>query len=319
VASALELLVEFLGGPINACGSGECDPEYVSMWRAAAEAHEEDAATKREYATLCRHPSLFDRPRPEWFVPSFREALESGAGENSLRSIVTEVAPGIFTFDMLAHDFCDQLVEEATAYEASGLPVARPNSMNNYGTILNSIGMERAMDWLQRTYVAPLAQLLFPIEGAAVDHHHTFMVQYRQAEDLGLDMHTDACDVTLNVCLGREFTGAGLTFCGLRGDAGSDERRLQYRHTHVKGRAIMHLGHQRHGADDIQTGERFNLIMWNKSSTFRLSRAFMDKYSRAPSDRGKPDLVCLSYTHDSDYEKYRPYPPGKRPKPNVGG
>lgn len=28
-----------------------------------------------------------------------------------------------------------------------------------------------------------------------------------QGEDLGLDMHTDACDVTLNVCLGREFTG----------------------------------------------------------------------------------------------------------------
>eukprot|EP00966_Prymnesium_polylepis_P186006 4311367-Prymnesium_polylepis.2 len=59
--------------------------------------------------------------------------------------------------------------------------------------------------------------------------------------------------------------------------------------------------------------------MWNKSSTFRLSRAFMAKYNQAPQTRGPPDLVCLSYTHDRDYEKWRPYPPGKRPKPDAGG
>ena len=58
--------------------------------------------------------------------------------------------------------------------------------------------------------------------------------------------------------------------------------------------------------------------MWNKSSTFRLSSSFMTKYGKAPSEEA-PDLVCLSYTHDRDYEKYRPYPPGKRPKPNAGG
>ena len=100
----------------------------------------------------------------------------------------------------------------------------------------------------QRRYVRPLAAALFPVEGENVDHHHSFMVQYRADEDLGLDMHTDACDVTLNVCLGLDFTGAGRTFCGLRGDVDGEERRFSYRHTHVKGHAIMHLGHHRHGA-----------------------------------------------------------------------
>ena len=39
-------------------------------------------------------------------------------------------------------------------------------------------------------------------------------------KDLGLDMHTDDSDVTFNVCLGKAFAGAGLTFCGvLGGDA----------------------------------------------------------------------------------------------------
>jgi hypothetical protein len=55
--------------------------------------------------------------------------------------------------------------------------------------------------------VRPLITALFPKEGAHVDHHHTFMVQYKADQDLGLDMHTDASDVTLNVCLGRQFTG----------------------------------------------------------------------------------------------------------------
>ena len=144
------------------------------------------------------------------------------------------------------------------------------------------------------------------------------MVQYKQGEDLGLDMHTDACDVTLNVCLGKEFSGAGLTFCGVRGAAGGNERRFSYRHVHVKGRGLLHLGHQRHGADDIVTGERFNLIMWNKSSSYRATRDFMSKYGHAPGTRGPPDLVCLSYTHDADYEEHKPYPPGKRPKRDRG-
>ena len=38
--------------------------------------------------------------------------------------------------------FCVALMEELEAFEKSGLPARRPNSMNNYGTIVNSIGME---------------------------------------------------------------------------------------------------------------------------------------------------------------------------------
>ena len=224
---------------------------------------------------------------------------------------------------MLSPDFCTILLRELEHYERrmaeSGQEVSRPNSMNNYGVVLNSIGMERTMDHLQRAYVRPMAEALFPTEGEHADHHHSFMVQYKAGEDLGLDMHVDACDVTLNVCLGKEFTGAGLTFCGIRGNGSGDERRFSYRHRHVLGRAIMHLGSHRHGADDIISGERYNLIMWNKSSTFRTSRAFMAKYNEAPSTNGTPDLVCLSYTHDRDYEDFKPYPPGKRPKPRQGG
>ncbi|MEC8262735.1 MAG: hypothetical protein VX017_05415, partial [Pseudomonadota bacterium] len=47
-------------------------------------------------------------------------------------------------------------------------------------------------------------------------------------KDLGLDMHTDNSDVTFNVCLGRDFDGAGLAFCGNMGSA--NHRHFTYTH-----------------------------------------------------------------------------------------
>jgi len=283
--------------------------------------HQDDLELVCTYRAQCLHESLFSSSfDTSWLAPSFRALFASGApSAQAVHAHVEELAPGIYSFEMLAPTYCQMLLDELEHYEASGLPVARPNSMNNYGLILNSIGMEHAMDALQRLYVRPLAKALFPLEADHIDHHHAFMVQYKQGEGLGLDMHTDACDVTLNVCLGKEFTGAGLTFCGLRGDAHGRERKFTYRHQHVKGRAVMHVGHQRHGADDLVSGERFNLIMWNKSSSYRTTSDFLQKYQRSSGHRGPPDLVCLSYTHDSDYEDYQPYPEGKRPKRQRGG
>merc|ERR1712070_472627 len=78
----------------------------------------------------------------------------------------------------------------------------------------------------------------------------------------GLDMHTDDSDVTFNICLGREFTGASLTICGDSRQPRHRQFYLAYRHE--RGRALVHLGSRRHGADDIETGERNSLIVWNQ-------------------------------------------------------
>lgn len=56
----------------------------------------------------------------------------------------------------------------------------------------------------------------------------------------------DNSDVTFNVCLGRDFDCAGLTFCGHMGHA--EHRHFSYRHHHVVGECIVHLGRRRHGA-----------------------------------------------------------------------
>merc|ERR1719188_145277 len=162
------------------------------------------------------------------------------------------------------------------------------------------------IDQLQ-AMLQPLGEILWPGPGNCWDGHHCFIVRYRENEDLGLDMHTDDSDVTFNICLGLDFQGAGLQFCGLMGAA--NHRKHTHTYQHVKGTCVCHLGRKRHGADDISTGERLNMILWNHSSTYRQSKEYNDPpYVK---EDGPPDQVCVSYTHDRDYGLFREYPKGK--------
>ena len=57
-----------------------------------------------------------------------------------MRAMLREELPGlVYSFPMFAIPFCSSLLEEVENYEASGMPVQRPNSMNNYGLILNQV------------------------------------------------------------------------------------------------------------------------------------------------------------------------------------
>lgn len=231
------------------------------------------------------------------------------AARKALLAAIREEAPGIYSFPFFTDHFCERFLKELDNYYSTGLPIRRPNSMNRYGIIVNEIGMKPMIDKLQREVLQPVAALLFPEAGGKFDNHHAFMVQYKQEQDLGLDMHTDDSDVTFNICLGREFTGAGLTFCGKVGEA--NHRRFNHTYAHERGRAVVHLGTQRHGADDIQTGERNNLIVWNHNHAWRNSDKYQTQRQRYAKEEAAPSPECLSYTHDRDYEAYRALPPGQ--------
>ena len=97
---------------------------------------------------------------------------------------------GVFSFPMFQGSFCDKFLEEVDKYFATGLPIRRPNSMNNYGLIVYEIGLEPAITQLQQTRILPIAKLLYPKQGFALNAQHSFMVEYKAGHDLGLDMHT---------------------------------------------------------------------------------------------------------------------------------
>lgn len=88
--------------------------------------------------------------------------------------------------------------------------------------------------------VMPFSGVLFPnFGGDSLDSHHAFLVRYKLGEDVDLSVHTDDAEVTLNVCLGKEFTGGSLFFRGMKGTPSANKENYEYIHT--TGKAILHV------------------------------------------------------------------------------
>src|SRR5262245_40203958 len=89
-----------------------------------------------------RHPHLSDL-RDSIFNPAFLRAVRAGTPA-ALRAVCQELRPGVYAFDMLQPTFCRELLEEVERFErwmaSADLPVVRPNTMNNYGAILDTFG-----------------------------------------------------------------------------------------------------------------------------------------------------------------------------------
>ena len=170
---------------------------------------------RKNYRPL--HPHLYEL-RDEFFVPELVRAVRGGTPA-ALRQLYREPHPQIYVFDMLRPEFLHDLLAEAAWFEEwcgqNDLGLMRPNSMNNYGTVLDSFGFSPFLQQLMLKYIQPFSSLMYPeVGGATLDSHHGFIVEYKVGKDVALDFHVDASDVTLNVCLGKEFTGGTLFSVG---------------------------------------------------------------------------------------------------------
>jgi hypothetical protein len=214
-------------------------------------------------------------------------------------SCATQLCPGVFLIrDFLSEDVCASLLREFDSLsnwaERSGFRVSRPNSMNQYGMVLGDIGFHEAMHALMERVVFPLGDqvgLFPPSMRARYQPHtpvsqHSFIVRYKVGEDEDLKTHRDDSDLTLNLCLGRHFEGADVYFhrsplasaeacCPSAAAETSETKSDEYayphpancsfctfKHKHVPGSAILHLGSHVHGVDRLRSGERTNLILW---------------------------------------------------------
>jgi len=79
------------------------------------------------------------------FAASFLQAIQLNTRE-ALQQILHEEYPGIYSFDILKPEFCSQLLEEVLWFEAwcekQQVTINRPNSMNNYGAVLDDFGFD---------------------------------------------------------------------------------------------------------------------------------------------------------------------------------
>ncbi|KAI5568821.1 hypothetical protein BDE02_12G038900 [Populus trichocarpa] len=232
---------------------------------------------KRELYSM--HPVTF-------FVPSFMKAINDNT-EESLRSIISEPSPGVLTFEMLQPRFCELLVAEVENFEAwvndTKFRVMRPNTMNKYGAVLDDFGLETMLDKLMDGFIRPISKVFFrEVGGATLDSHHGFVVEYGKDWDVDLGFHVDDSEVTLNVCLGKQFSGGELFFRGTRCDkhvnTGSQPEEI-FDYSHVPGGAVLHLGRHRHGVRATTSGHRINLLLWCRSSVFREIRKYQKDFS----------------------------------------
>ncbi|KAJ8042609.1 2-oxoglutarate and iron-dependent oxygenase domain-containing protein 2 [Holothuria leucospilota] len=231
---------------------------------------------KRRKEVLSRykplHPHLYTL-QDSYLSSEFKELVLYACSKDAtvdglVKRIALETAEKVYSFPVFSEVFCREFIEELCHFEQSDLPKGRPNTMNNYGILLNELGFDEGfLTPLREQYLTPLARLLFPEQGGGnLDSHKAFVVTYKMDEDLDLNYHYDNSEVTINVSLGKEFCDGVLYF----GDMRTAPRREEYtRYVHKPTIGLLHRGQHMHGAMPISDGERYNLIIWMRSSQVR--------------------------------------------------
>ncbi|CAH9114737.1 unnamed protein product [Cuscuta europaea] len=232
------------------------------------------------------HNELYTMHAENFFHPSFTRAISENS-EESFLNIMAQPSPGVFTFEMLQPRFCNMLLAEVENFEKwvheTKFRIMRPNTMNKFGAVLDDFGMENMLDKLMEDFIRPISRVFFSeVGGSTLDTHHGFVVEYGIDRDVDLGFHVDDSEVTLNVCLGKQFSGGELFFRGVRCEKHVNtetQPEETFDYSHVPGRAVLHRGRHRHGARATTAGQRVNLLLWCRSSVFRELRKYQKDFS----------------------------------------
>jgi len=187
----------------------------------------------------------------------------------------------VYSFPLFNMNFCKEFCKELNHFQDSSMPREKPNSMNNYGILLNELGFDDYfMVQLRKIYLEPLSCLLFPELSSNFDSHKVFTVDYAEDRDTALNFHFDNSEVTLNVCLEAYGEGGELYF-------GNSAEINGLVYIHQVGRAILHRGSQMHCVLPLIEGKRRNMVMWMRNSSVR--------NLRCPMCGENPQLERVSY------------------------
>ena len=237
-------------------------------------------ATLQKRSAICRRFSskLALQDAKDIFHPEFLSVCtEKGFRPSAFMQIMDTVHEDCaICFPLFNDEFAEALIrhsEDFIAFSASN------GLLNDLGKerpmILDLMKLEWLNDFLLNQVMNPIARLLFhdQLNGGDLDWRHGYIVPYAASRDelltdemKGLSrsrlvQHTDDSELTLNVCLGREFEGGEVILSGMRGD----ERREGTVYSPRRGWALMHLGRQLHEVRQVTSGQRFALIVWARS------------------------------------------------------
>lgn len=183
--------------------------------------------------------ALSEAGRNFYFALSF---LHAAVGK------VKQPHPEILVFDGFDPRWCSKVL--AIAEQAPSEP---PNSMNKYGKMLSSLGLMSDAKKLLKWFVKPLVRISYP--DVKLTQVSGFIVDYSKDTQKKLTLHYDQSDVTMNICLGRKFTGGDLVFCN---KSGKPEVKIKQK----VGQVVLHRGTHLHRTEPLKSGKRSNLILW---------------------------------------------------------
>eukprot|EP00658_Telonema_sp_P-2_P021556 TRINITY_DN18588_c0_g1_i1.p1 TRINITY_DN18588_c0_g1~~TRINITY_DN18588_c0_g1_i1.p1 ORF type:complete len:214 (+),score=19.85 TRINITY_DN18588_c0_g1_i1:3-644(+) len=144
--------------------------------------------------------------------------------------------------------------------------------MNRAGLILNEIGLGPLMDRILKHYLGPVCRALYPrLLSSGFEAHHSFIVSYSLETDRSLGVHDDNSEVTINISLSNQYTGADLALyhhARVANPQLEKKERYCWRVSRA-GNMLIHPGEMLHEVLPLESGDRMGLIMWIRSNHFR--------------------------------------------------
>jgi hypothetical protein len=181
------------------------------------------------------------------------------------------LAPGAFAARPFSSAQCQDLLAQIVAGKAfSSVPREQPNSMHNYGMVVNNPELSAQLACLPDTWLATVIPTLFPhLPGGRFGDQHAFMVFYGEDAERELALHVDASHITLNICLENDAQGGEINFTGARCARHVNEPpdRITVSHRFEPGDVLLHVGNQRHHVSPLRGGRRRNLLVWYRLET----------------------------------------------------
>ena len=210
------------------------------------------------------------------YDPVLRDAVQAAwkdpNKEDGVRTLWEEIAPNVYTCQLLQPDRIADLRAYIDRASGAGIPTRRPNGMNRFGLILDPntegsvflSGLDEFYQVLVDEYVRPLGRLFFPEYMQSPDDvdSYAFTIRYKEGEDVSLREHSDASLITMNINLNlpsrtneTNYEGSTLYFVD---DGTGEHHRVRFQ----PGMAVLHRGLTRHAAEPIAHGERTNMVVW---------------------------------------------------------
>jgi len=220
-------------------------------------------------------------PEPDRIFPP--TLLEAARHKLHIPKALEEIETGVYTFQLFTPEFCELLLDQVEHFgnwKRQVTEEGRPGSedLNARLCTVDHMGVvgEKLLDTLRDVIIDPLSKTLFPEVDDPNSRSHFrfgFILGYsdKPGDNLisrkALDAHTDDAEVTLTVCLGREYQGGEVSLRYLRDDP--DEGKEQTRFKMKTGEASLFLGQQLHQVSEVTGGERYIFVVWFRRHEYR--------------------------------------------------